>query len=215
MRNLRLHPVAGMTRQPLWTLILASTAAVMTSVDTMVVTTASPVLRQSPHGSLPDLEWTVNAYNLAFACLPLTGAALGNRFGRRRMFCIRLTAFTAASAAAAMSTTVAALITARAVQGADAALVLPLTLTLISKAFPDERRAAAIDVCGGVLGIGGAAGPVIGGAIVQGISWQWIFWVNVPIGAVTVVLALRLRESQAGRPRFDLLDVLDLDQQVT
>ena len=164
---------------------------------------------------LPDLEWTVNAYNLAFACLLLIGAALGNRFGRRRMFCIRLTAFTAASAAAAMSTTVAALITARAVQGAGAALVLPLTLTLISKAFPDERRAAAIDVCGGVLGIGGAAGPVIGGAIVQGISWQWIFWVNVPIGAVTVVLALRLRESQAGRPRFDLLGVLDLDQQVT
>ena len=159
MRNLRLHPVAGMTRQPLWTLILASTAAVMTSVDTMVVTTASPVLRQSLHGSLPDLEWTVNAYNLAFACLLLIGAALGNRFGRRRMFCIRLTAFTAASAAAAMSTTVAALITARAVQGAGAALVLPLTLTLISKAFPDERRAAAIDVCGGVLGIGGAAGP--------------------------------------------------------
>jgi MFS family permease len=94
--------------------------------------------------------------------------------------------------------------------------VLPLTLTLISEAFPDERRAAAIDVCGGVLGIGGAAGPVIGGAIVQGISWQWIFWVNVPIGAVTVVLAaLRLRESHAGRPGFDLLDVLDLDQQVT
>jgi MFS family permease len=87
----------------MWTLILASTAALMTSVDTMVVTTASPVLRQSLHGSLPDLEWTVNAYNLAFACLPLTGAALGNRFGRRRMFCIRLTAFTAASAAAAMS----------------------------------------------------------------------------------------------------------------
>lgn len=131
--------VAARPPSPAWTLVIASAGAFMTCVDTMVVTTALPVLRVSLHGTLADLEWTVNAYNLAFACLLLAGATLGDRFGRRRMFCIGLAAFTAASAAAALSPTAGALIAARAVQGAAAALVLPLTLTLISDAFSPGR----------------------------------------------------------------------------
>ena len=204
------RPAAAALRpSPVWTLVIASAGAFMTCVDTMVVTTALPVLRVSLHGSLADLEWTVNAYNLAFACLLLTGAALGDRFGRRRIFCAGLAAFTAASVGAALAPTVGALIAARAVQGAAAALVLPLTLTLISDAFPPAKRGRAIGVWGGVISIGGAVGPVIGGAVASGLSWQWIFWVNVPVGAMLIPLAAaRLRESFGPSTRLDVTGLL-------
>src|SRR5258708_25586778 len=149
-----------------WTVILASLGVFMTALDTLVVTTSLPVLRVDLHGSLSSLEWTVNSYNLAFACLLLTGAALGDRFGRRRMFTIGIGVFTAASAAAALSPNVGVLVAARAVQGAGAAIVFPLTLTLISEAFPIERRGAAIWLWGGITGLAVAAGPVVGGAVV-------------------------------------------------
>lgn len=192
-----------------WTLLLASLAAFITCIDTMVVTTALPALRTSLHGSLADLEWTVNAYNLAFACLLLPGAALGDRFGRRRMFCLGLAGFTLASAAAALSSTVGALVAARAVQGGVAALVLPLSLTVISEAYPEARRSGAIGVWSGVIGFGGALGPVIGGAIVHGLAWQWIFWVNIPLGVVvTPLAALVLRESRGPTVRLDRVGVL-------
>ena len=188
-----------------WTLVLASLGVFMTALDTLVVTTALPVLRVDLHASLADLEWTVNAYNLSFACLLLTGAALGDRFGRRRMFTMGLLVFTAASAAAAVSPSVNALIAARAVQGAGAAIVTPLTLTLISEAFPVEKRGAAIGLWGGITGLAVAAGPVVGGAIVGGISWHWIFWLNVPVGLALIPLAAsRLTESYGPRPRLDI-----------
>jgi len=189
-----------------WTLALASLGLFMVALDTLVVTTALPVIRVDLGASLPDLEWTVNTYNLAFACLLLTGAALGDRFGRRRMFAIGLSVFTAASAAAALSPSVGALIAARAVQGAGAALVMPLTLTLISAAFPTEKRGAAIGLWGGIAGLAVAAGPVVGGAVVDGINWHWIFWLNVPIGLALVPLSLgRLTESFGPRPQLDLV----------
>ena len=189
-----------------WTLALASLGLFMVALDTLVVTTALPVMRVDLGASLPDLEWTVNIYNLAFACLLLTGAALGDRFGRRRMFAIGLSVFTAASAAAALSPSVGALIAARAFQGAGAALVMPLTLTLISAAFPAEKRGAAIGLWGGIAGLAVAAGPVVGGAVVDGINWHWIFWLNVPIGLVLIPLALgRLNESFGPRPQLDLV----------
>ncbi|HEY6380026.1 MAG TPA: MFS transporter [Candidatus Dormibacteraeota bacterium] len=189
-----------------WTLAIASLAVFMTALDTLVVTTALPVLRVDLGASLSDLEWTVNAYNLAFACFLLTGAALGDRFGRRRMFTVGLFVFTAASAAAALSPSVDALIAARAVQGAGAAIVMPLTLTLISEAFPVEKRGAAIGLWGGIAGLAVAAGPVVGGAIVGGIDWHWIFWLNVPVGLVLIPLAgSRLTESFGPRPRLDLV----------
>jgi EmrB/QacA subfamily drug resistance transporter len=189
-----------------WTLALASLGLFMVALDTLVVTTALPVLRVDLGASLPDLEWTVNAYNLAFACLLLTGAALGDRFGRRRMFAIGIGVFTASSAAAALSPSVGPLIAARAVQGAGAALVMPLTLTLISAAFPAEKRGAAIGLWGGIAGLAVAAGPVVGGAVVDGISWHWIFWLNVPIGVALVPLSLaRLTESFGPRPQLDLI----------
>ena len=176
----RAHPDSPTSQT--WTIVLAGLAAFMTALDTLVVTAALPVLRADLHASLGSLEWTVNAYNLAFACLLLTGAALGDRFGRRRMFCVGLFAFTVASAASALAPTAQALIATRALQGVGAAIVTPLTLTLISEAFPAEKRGAAIGLWGGIVGLAVAAGPVIGGAVVSGIDWHWIFWLNVPIG---------------------------------
>jgi len=196
-------------RRRTWTLVLASLGVFMTALDTLVVTTALPVLRVSLHSSLSDLEWTVNAYNLAFACSLLTGAALGDRFGRRRMFCVGLGLFTAASAGAALAPSIGALIAARAVQGTAAAMVMPLTLTLISEAFPAEKRGMAIGLWGGITGMAVAAGPVVGGAVVQGISWHWIFWLNVPIGLLLIPLsAVRLKESFGPRPRLDVVGLM-------
>ena len=192
-----------------WTLVLASLGVFMVALDTLVVSTALPVLRVDLGASLSDLEWTVNAYNLAFACFLLTGAALGDRFGRRRMFSLGLLGFTAASAAAALSPSVGALVAARAVQGAAAAVVMPLTLTLISEAFPLEKRGTAIGIWGGISGLAVAAGPVVGGAIIDGIDWHWIFWLNVPIGLVLAPLAAnRLSESYGPRPQLDVIGLV-------
>ena len=192
-----------------WTLVLVSLGLFMAALDTLVVTTALPVLRVSLHTTLSDLEWTVNAYNLAFACSLLTGAALGDRFGRRRIFCVGLAVFTAASAGSALAPTVGVLIGTRAVQGIGAAMVMPLTLTLISEAFPAEKRGVAIGLWGGIAGLAVAAGPIVGGAVVEGLNWHWIFWLNVPIGLVLIPLsAYRLRESFGPRPRLDVTGLL-------
>jgi EmrB/QacA subfamily drug resistance transporter len=188
-----------------WTLALTALGLFMVALDTLVVTTALPVLRVDLGAGLSDLEWTVNVYNLAFACFLLTGAALGDRFGRRRMFAVGLGVFTAASAAAALSHNVGTLIAARAVQGTGAALVMPLTLTLISAAFPAEKRGAAIGLWGGIAGLAVAAGPVVGGGVIDGLDWHWIFWLNVPIGLALIPLGLlRLTESHGPRPQLDL-----------
>ncbi len=188
-----------------WTLVLAGLGAFMSALDVVVVATALPTLQSQLGASLADLEWTINAYNLVFGCLMLTGAALGDRFGRRRMYVLGLIVFVLGSALAALSPGAGTLIAARVVQGAGAAMLVPLTLTLISDAFPAEKRGAAIGIWGGITGLGVAAGPVVGGAIVQGLSWQWIFWINVPVGlAVAALSARRLRESRGPRPQLDI-----------
>jgi EmrB/QacA subfamily drug resistance transporter len=192
-----------------WTLVLASLGSFLAALDVVVVATALPVMRVRLGAGLAGLEWTVNAYNLVFACLMMTGAALGDRFGRRRMYVTGLLVFAAASGAAALSGSVGPLILARVVQGAGAALLLPLTLTLISEAFPAERRGAAIGIWGGVSGLGVAAGPVIGGAITQGASWQWIFWINVPVAVAVAALSRGLlKESRGPRPQLDIVGLV-------
>ncbi|GAA1586432.1 MFS transporter [Kribbella sancticallisti] len=191
--------------RPGWTLVLAALGVFLTSLDVVIVATALPTLRSELNASLADLEWTINAYNLVFACLMLTGASLGDRFGRRRLYVLGVLVFTAGSAAAALSSTADELIAARALQGVGAAVLMPLTLTLISNAFPAEKRGMAIGVWGGVSGLGVAGGPVLGGLIVDGISWQWIFWINVPVGLIVALLSARLlRESYGPRPQLDL-----------
>src|SRR6266480_1566066 len=189
----------------LWTFAITSVALFMVTLDNLVVTSALPVIRHNLHASLTQLEWTVNAYTLTFAVLLLTGAALGDRYGRRLMFSIGIGVFTLGSAVAAMSTTATGLDLARALQGVGGAIVTPLTLTLLSAAVPREKRGLALGAWGGIGGLAVAIGPLVGGAIVEGLSWEWIFWVNVPIGLVLAPLAFfRLRESHGPADRLDL-----------
>jgi EmrB/QacA subfamily drug resistance transporter len=189
----------------LWTFAITSAALFMVVLDNLVVTTALPTIQRSLGASIQELEWTVNAYTLTFAVLLLTGAALGDRFGRRRMFVIGLAVFTASSAAAALAPDVNWLIAARAAQGFGGAMVLPLTLTLLSDAVPVERRGLALGFWSAISGLGVAIGPLVGGAVVEGISWQWIFWLNVPIGLALIPLAaLRLKESRGPNDALDL-----------
>jgi EmrB/QacA subfamily drug resistance transporter len=189
----------------LWTFAITSIALFMVTLDNLVVTTALPVIRTDLDASLESLEWTVNAYTLTFAVLLLTGAALGDRFGRRRVFAIGVGVFTLASIAAAVAPTVEALNVARAVQGLGGAIVMPLTLTILSAAVSPERRGLALGAWGGISGLAIAFGPLVGGAVVEGFSWQWIFWLNVPIGLLLMPLALRyLTESRGPSGRLDL-----------
>jgi EmrB/QacA subfamily drug resistance transporter len=195
----RSRPRAG------WTFAIVSVALFMVTLDNLVVSTALPTIRVDLGASLESLEWTVNAYTLAFAVLLLTGAALGDRFGRRRMFGLGVALFTASSAAAALAPTTGALVAARAAQGVGAAIVLPLTLTLLSEAVPPTKRGLALGAWSGISGLGVALGPVVGGAVVDGISWHWIFWLNVPIGLALVPLSARLlTESHGPAKQLDL-----------
>src|SRR3954451_18431963 len=194
-----------MTSKQRWILILAALAAFMTALDTLVVTTALSTIRLDLGASVAQLEWTVNAFNLTFAVLLMTAAALGDRFGRRRLLAAGLLLFVAASAACALAPDVGWLIAARAVQGAGAALVTTLALALLSAAFPPERRGAALGIFGAITGVAVASGPVIGGAIADGLAWQWIFWINVPIGlAIIPLVHVRIPESFGGDTGVDV-----------
>jgi EmrB/QacA subfamily drug resistance transporter len=187
------------------TLVIVSLGLFMTVLDNLVVNVALPSIHRDLGASIQTLEWTVNAYILTYAVLLLTGAALGDRLGRKRMFMIGIAVFTAGSAAAALSPTIDLLIAARAVQGVGAAIVTPLTLTLLAEAFPPEQRGLALGVWSGISGIGVAAGPLVGGALTQVASWHWIFWVNVPVGLALVPLAAaRLAESRGASRHLDL-----------
>src|SRR4029450_6267463 len=174
----------------IWTFAITSVALFMVTLDNLVVTTALPVIRKDLHASLSQLEWTVNAYTLTFAVLLLTGAALGDRFGRRVRFSgglmssLAIGIFTLSSAAAALAPSATALDLARAAQGVGGAIVMPLTLTILSAAVPPARRGLALGAWGRIAGLAVAIGPLVGGAVVEGISWQWIFWLNVPIGLI-------------------------------
>jgi len=194
-----------MNNRTAWTFTITSIALFMVTLDNLVVTTAIPVIRTHLHASLSSLEWTVNAYTLTFAVLLLTGAALGDRFGRRRLFTLGVAIFTAGSAGAALAPSIAMLNLARAVQGVGGSIVLPLTLTILSAAVPASKRGLALGAWGGISGLAVALGPVVGGAIVQAISWQWIFWLNVPIGAALVPLArTQLAETRGPAVKLDM-----------
>ncbi|HWF73267.1 MAG TPA: DHA2 family efflux MFS transporter permease subunit [Solirubrobacteraceae bacterium] len=193
-----------MTSKQRWVLGLTAIASLMVALDVTVVSTALSTMRLHLHASIAQLEWTVNAYGLSFAVLLMTGAILGDRLGRRRLFVGGLALFSVASAACALSTDVGWLIAARAVQGAGAAVIAPLSLSLLSAAFPPERRGSALGIYGAITGLAVVAGPVVGGAVTQGLAWPWIFWLNVPIGlaAIPFVLA-RIDEGFGPRAAAD------------
>jgi EmrB/QacA subfamily drug resistance transporter len=179
-----------------WVIALTGVGSLMAALDTLVVSTALTTIRLDLDASVEQLEWTVNAYNLSFAVLLMTGAALGDRYGRRSLYAAGLGLFTVASAACALAPDAGALIAARALQGAGAALLMPLGLAILSAAFPPEKRGAAIGLFSAVTGIAVASGPLVGGVIADGLAWEWVFWVNVPIGLLAIPFVLkRLDES--------------------
>src|SRR5215468_780295 len=191
-----------------WVLALTSVASLMVALDALVVATALSTIRLDLGASIEALQWTMNAYNLSFAVLLLTGAALGDRFGRRRTFVAGLALFVAASAACALARSAGFLIAARAVQGAGAALVMPLAMALLSAAFPPQERAKALGVFSGLTGLALIAGPVVGGAVAEGLAWQWIFWINIPIGLIAMLLVRRrIPESFGSGTAIDMLGV--------
>jgi EmrB/QacA subfamily drug resistance transporter len=194
-----------MAQQQRWALALTSGAALMVMLDMLVVTTALAVMRSHFHVPVSELEWTVNAYTLSYAVLMMTAAAVGDRLGRRRLMSAGLVLFTAASAACALVPSIGWLITARAVQGAGSAMVMPAALALLGEAFPPQSRARALGLFAGITGLATLGGPLVGGAAVQWFSWQWIFWLNVPIGAVLVPLVrARVPESVGPRAAVDI-----------
>ncbi len=191
-----------------WVLGLTSAAYFMVVLDSVVVTVALPRMQRDLHAGLVSLQWTLTAYNIAFAAGIITAAAAGDRFGRRRVFTAGLALFTVASAACALAPDAPALIAARTVQGLGGAVILPLSLTILTTAFPAGRRGMIVGVYGGLAGLAVAMGPIVGGAVTQGIDWHWIFWINVPLGAAALPLAARLLpETFGARERLDPLGV--------
>ena len=198
-----MHP--SISKRSGLTLAIVSIALFMVTLDNLVVTNALVSIREDLGASLEQLEWTVNAYTLSYAVFLLTAAALGDRFGRRRVFAIGIGVFTLSSAAAAIAPSTDALIAARAFQGLGGAVITPLSLTLLSEAFAVEKRGLALGIWSGVSGLGVALGPVVGGAVVDGFSWHWIFWLNVPIGIALVPAVVGLlRESRGPNATLDL-----------
>lgn len=190
---------------PLLTVVLTSVAYFMVALDTLVVITALPSIHRALGGGAGTLQWTVSAYTMAYGAGIITAAALGDRLGRRRLYVLGLGVFTAASAACALAPDLAVLIAFRAIQGLGAAIIMPLGLTLLTSAFPARRRGAVVGIWGGVAGLAIAAGPLVGGAVTQGLDWHWIFWVNVPVGVAALISSrLRLPESYGARSRLDI-----------
>ena len=191
-----------------WVVGLTSAAYFMVVLDALVVVTALPRMQRDLHVGVSSLQWTVTAYGIAFAAGIITAAALGDRFGRRLVFSSGLALFTLASAACALAPNMSELIIARTVQGLGAAAVLQLSLTILTTAFPPEKRGMIVGVYGGLAGLAVALGPILGGAVTQAINWHWIFWINVPIGLAAVLLGLRfLPESHGPQERLDLRGV--------
>jgi EmrB/QacA subfamily drug resistance transporter len=177
----------------------------MVTLDALVVVTALPSIHKSFGGGIGTLQWTVSAYTIAFGAGILTAAALGDRLGRRKVYVVGLALFTTASAACALAPDVTMLIALRAIQGIGAAIVMPLSLTILTAAFPPEKRGAVVGIWGGIAGLAVASGPLIGGGITTALNWHWIFWVNVPIGiAATIGAAAFLPESYGPRSRLDV-----------
>jgi EmrB/QacA subfamily drug resistance transporter len=212
MTNVRTSPTIRLR----WVLALTSTAYFMVVLDSLVVITALPRMQRDLHAGLASLQWTVNSYGIAFAAAIITAAALGDRFGRRRVFCLGLALFTLSSAACALAFSAGELIIARTVQGLGAAVVMPLSLTILTTAFPPQRRGRIVGIYGGLAGLAVAAGPIVGGVVTERLGWHWIFWLNVPIGLAALVLATRLLPESRGAPeRLDLAGVVLVSSGVT
>lgn len=199
-------PPTGGRRRPAVVLAVASAASFMVALDLLVVTTSLDAMRRDLGAGASQLQWTVTAYSVTFASMLMAGAVLGDRYGRRRLLVIGLGVFVLGSSLAALSPTVALLLGARVIQGVGGAIVLPVSLAMVVATAPIERRGAAIGALEGITGLAVIAGPVVGGVVTQQLSWQWVFWINVPIGllAIACVLAV-VPETQGERRSVDVV----------
>jgi len=199
-----------------WLIAATSIPMFMVALNNLVVTNALPQIQDHFDVKQQDLQWSINAYVLVFAGLLLTGAGIGDRFGRRKTFMWSIVLFSVASVACAVATTYPALIAARAVQGAGAAAILPLSLTILANGVSQKMRSAAIGIWSGVNGLGVALGPMVGGAVTDGLDWRWIFWVNLPVGVLSLPLVLwGIRESSQPEGGLDLLGMVLVTGSVT
>jgi EmrB/QacA subfamily drug resistance transporter len=193
------------------TVILASVTAFMVGLDVLVIMTALPTLLQTLRASAADLGWCVNAYEIGFAAAILTGAAFGDRFGRRSAFIAGVAIFTAGSAWCALSSAagIGMLIIARAFEGIGGGTGMALGLALITAVTPPAKRGTAFGIWGAIMGIAVAVGPLVGGAIIDFLSWQWIFWVNVPIGLILIAASrMFIQETKGDVRRLDLIGLI-------
>jgi EmrB/QacA subfamily drug resistance transporter len=191
-------------------LVIISLGFFMTLLDLTIVNIAIPNMITKLHASFDDVLWVINAYALVLAVLVITGGRLGDIFGPRTMFAAGVAAFTAASAACGLAPSPGWLIAFRAIQGLGAAMLMPQTLAIITMIFPPERRGAAFGIWGAVAGVATIAGPTLGGLLITAFDWRWIFYVNVPIGAIVLALtAVLIPSLRSGRkPRMDYLGVV-------
>ena len=198
-----------MTSAQRWVLALVSVASLMVVLDMLVVTTALNAIRLDLGASIEELEWTINAFTLSFAVLLLLASAFGDRLGRKRVFIAGLGLFTIASAACALAPNTGWLIAGRAVQGVGSAMIMPHAMALLSVVFPPAQRAKALGIFSSVTGLGTLGGPLVGGAITEGLNWQWIFWLNVPIGLLLIPLIRgRIEESTGAARSMDFVGLV-------
>lgn len=196
----------GIRGNPWWTLVAVSVGVIMVGLDASVVAIANPRIAIDLHASLPDLQWITGAYMLALASLLIFGGKLGDRFGRRRAFFAGVIGFAVTSVAIGLVGTVGGVITLRALQGVFGALLMPSTLAIVRATFPPEKLNTAVGIWGGASGVSIAAGPIVGGLLVEHVNWQSVFYINAPIAAVALLIgALAVAESRsaAGR-RLDI-----------
>ena len=192
-----------------WVLGGTSLVAFMVALDALVVTTALVSIRWDFAASLETLQWITNGYNLSFAALLLTGAALGDRLGRLRMFLAGIIIFMLSSIACALAPTIGLLIAGRVAQGVGAALIMPLAMALLGASTSPDERAKALGIFGGVVGFALIAGPSAGGAITQAFGWKWIFWINIPIGLIAIAIVIaRFQESFGPAAKLDLVGLV-------
>jgi MFS family permease len=183
-----------------WTLAAVCTGVFMLLLDITIVNVALPDIERSFHASLSDLQWVISAYALTLASFLLTAGSLADLYGRRLLFAIGIVAFTTGSLFCGVATGPLFLEISRGAQGVGGAIMFATSLALLAQAFPGRERGVALGLFGAITGRGVAIGPVLGGAITTGLSWRWIFYVNIPIGVVALAITL-LRGRRVARPR--------------
>lgn len=192
-----------------WILVLTSLGFFMSMMDSMIVTTASTAIRADFHISVYTLQWALNAYNITIAAVLLVGVALGDKFGRRKIYNLGILTFTIGSVFCALSPNIDLLIISRIIQGVGASVMTPMSMAILTNSIPASERGKALGIWSGIGGLALIIGPSLGGLIVSQLAWQWIFWINVPVGLLTIYFSKQhLPESKGVNQPVNLVDAI-------